>query len=402
MHVIVVGAGPSGFSLSLVLAREGIDVTLVDREKTVVDAPRAAHLMVPGIRMLRRAGVLEDVRQAGFLPKDMSWRKLDGTPVVTIEDVSKSKSPDAMTVLPLGDLGKIMLAHAEKYSNLSVKWSHRVTDVGQDENSAWVIVQKEDGTEEKIAGDFVCGCDGGTSQVRKSLFGARNFPGKTWDFQLVATNVYYPIDKFGFDDMNNIIDNENCYVVARLTNDGLWRVSYQEDVNMTYQEVVDNQAAKFEKILPGHPKPADYKLVSLNPYRMHQRCAERFRVGRICIAADAAHLCNPWGGLGLTGGFADVAGLADCLVGISTSQADHSILEKYDEVRRSIYKTFIDPISTKNFFRVAKLDPDKAVENDPFLAKWVTAKNDPVVREELDKGMSAISYDFTQHYNSKL
>jgi hypothetical protein len=124
--------------------------------------------------------------------------------------------------------------------------------------------------------------------------------------------------------MNNIIHPENCHVVARITKDGLWRVSYQEDTNLTFQQVVDNQPAKFEQLLPGHPKPGSYTLTNLNPYRLHQRCAEKFRVGRICLAADAAHLCNPWGGLGLTGG------LAECLVGIATGQADHSILDKYD------------------------------------------------------------------------
>ncbi|KAH8585599.1 hypothetical protein B0O99DRAFT_475748, partial [Bisporella sp. PMI_857] len=232
--VIVVGAGPSGFSLSLALAQEGVEVTLLERDSTVSDAPRAAHLMAPGIQILARAGVLEDVREAGFLPKNMAWRKLNGTTIVTIEDIAQSKSPEAMTVLPLGQLGKIMLAHAEKNSKISLKWGHRVIDVGQDENSAWAVIQQEDGTEKKITGDFLCGCDGGTSQVRKSLFGARNFPGKTWDVQLVATNVYYPFDKFGYDDMNNIIHPENCHVVARITKDGLWRVSYQEDTNLTF------------------------------------------------------------------------------------------------------------------------------------------------------------------------
>ena len=153
---------------------------------------------------------------------------------------------------------------------------------------------------------------------------------------------------------------------------------------MTYQEVLDNQPSHYERILPGHPKPGDYTLTNINPYRMHQRCVERFRVGRICLAADAAHLCNPWGGLGLTGGFADVTGLAECLEGIATGRADHSILDKYDEVRKSIYHTVIDPISTANFHRVSNLDPDTPVEHDAFLSLCANAKNDPVAKEKLD------------------
>jgi 2-polyprenyl-6-methoxyphenol hydroxylase-like FAD-dependent oxidoreductase len=162
-------------------------------------------------------------------------------------------------------------------------------------------------------------------------------------------------------------------------------VSYQEDKNMTFEQVVENQPAKFEQLLPGHPKPESYKLTSLNPYRLHQRCAEKFRVGRIFLAADAAHLCNPWGGLGLTGGFADVTGLSECLIGIETGQADHTILSKYDEVRRGIYNSIIDPVTTKNFHRVSMSDPDHAIENDPALAMLATLNTNPKVRQELEK-----------------
>lgn len=185
--------------------------------------------------------------------------------------------------------------------------------------------------------------------------------------------------------MNTIIHPEDCHVVARITKDGLWRVSYNEDTKLTFQEVVDNQPGKFERMLPGSPKPEEYTLVNINPYRMHQRCSDKFRVGRICLAADAAHLCNPWGGMGLTSGFADVAGLAECLEGIAAKQVDDSILDKYDEVRRTLFYSVIDPISTGNFLRVSTLDPDKALEKDHILAMCAAAKKDPKVRETLDQ-----------------
>jgi 2-polyprenyl-6-methoxyphenol hydroxylase-like FAD-dependent oxidoreductase len=97
-------------------------------------------------------------------------------------------------------------------------------------------------------------------------------------------------------------------------------------------------------MLPGHPKPGDYRLLNVGPYRIHQRCSERFRVGCICLAADAAHLCNRFGGLGFTGGLVDVGGLAECLAGINSGRADDSILDKYDEIRRELYHSVINPV----------------------------------------------------------
>lgn len=134
--------------------------------------------MATGVQIFRRASVSEDIRRTGFLPKDWTYQKLDGTPIVTIEDIAMSKSPEATIVLPIGMLGKILLAHAERHSKIFLKWSHRVVDVGQDENSAWDIIREQDGTEKRISGDFLCGCDGGTSQVRKSLLREKNSQGR--------------------------------------------------------------------------------------------------------------------------------------------------------------------------------------------------------------------------------
>ena len=191
--------------------------------------------------------------------------------------------------------------------------------------------------------------------------------------------------------MNAIADPQDGHLIARITRDGLWRVAYQEDVNMSYQDVLDNQPARYERLLLGHPKPEEYKLTNISPYKLHQRCAERFRVGRICLAGDAAHLCNPWGGLGLTGGFADVTGLAECLEGIASGLADHAILDKYDEVRRSIFRDIIDPLSTANFLRISTLGTDDAIEKDPFVAMCLAAKEDPKVKENMNKVIFPIS-----------
>lgn len=196
--------------------------------------------------------------------------------------------------------------------------------------------------------------------------------------------MYYPFEKFGYDDTNFIIHPEDYYMAAKITTDGLWRVSYGEDTRLTPEEVKAHQPAKYERMLPGNPKPGDYKLLNVGPYRIHQRCSDAFHVGRICLAADAAHLCNPFGGLGLTGGLVDVGGLAECLEGIARGQADDNILDKYDEVRRELWHSVINPISSSNFLRVSATDPETAIEKDEFLAMVETAGHDSKVRKELD------------------
>ena len=81
--------------------------------------------------------------------------------------------------------------------------------------------------------------------------------------------------------------------------------------------------------------------------------------------------------MGLTGGIADVGSLYESLVGIHTGQANDSILDKYDEVRRGIWHSIIDPGSSTNMRRLIDLDPDEAVEKDPLLKMLSQAQKNP-------------------------
>lgn len=105
--------------------------------------------------------------------------------------------------------------------------------------------------------------------------------------------MYYDFEKFGYCDSNFIIHPEHWYMAAKITKDGMWRVTYGEIPGLTQQELVARQPEKFKVMLPGHPGPGDYKLANISPYKVHQRLAKKMRVGRFLLAADAAHLCNP-------------------------------------------------------------------------------------------------------------
>lgn len=190
-------------------------------------------------------------------------------------------------------------------------------------------------------------------------------------------------------------------MAAKITQDGLYRITYGETPGLTLEEMVVRQPMKFETMLPGHPKMDEYKIVNFAPYKMHQRCAPSFRVGRFLLAADAAHLCNPWGGLGITGGFVDCGGLYDCLAGIWDGKADESILDLYSEKRIEKWKTVIDPISSENFRRVSDSDPATRYERDDFMQLLTKAEKDRPFAKELLMGPFAVRYDFTQHYKKE-
>lgn len=404
--VLIVGAGPSGLLLGVMLARASIPTLVLEASHQLDQQPRAAHYMPVAVPVLQRAGILDLIMQRGGIRLEKTtWRLPDSFERLTGLDGGVMKDIDGVDMRPvcfaLQDLLKLML---EVYLGLGgqVSWEHKVVDIGQEEggNEAWCEVETKEGRK-KITGSYVAGCDGATSRVRRSLFGDE-FPGFTWDAQIIATNTIYNVqEKFGWDDATLVIHPEHFFLAGKLNNEGLWRITYGDKPGLTREEYKSRQQEIFEKMLPGHPKPGEYEVLNWSPYKMHQRCAPSFRVGRVLLCADAAHVCNPWGGLGITGGFVDVGGLADCLVGIWEGRADDLILDLYSEKRIEKWKTIVDPITTDNFKRVSDKDPATLMERDGFLQMLKGLEHDEVqVRNFMMAGLE-LSYDFTQHYHTK-
>ncbi|KAL1620810.1 hypothetical protein SLS56_009477 [Neofusicoccum ribis] len=395
--VIVVGAGPSGLLLALLLAKKGIAVDVLEQNHDLDPSPRATHYAPPAVYELRRAGITDQLREEGFAPKTVCWRKPDFTYIAGLDGSVHDGNPDRMICLSLQRVSQIIYQHLIQHKHASVKYGHKVLSLGQDEKEAWVDVDVENEGKKRFAADYIVGCDGANSQIRRSLFGDLNFPGRTWDEQIVATNTYYDFDQFGWEDSNFIVHPEHYYMAARISRDGMWRVTYGELSGLTHEELLARQPMKFEKILPGHPKPHQYKIANISPYRIHQRMADKMRVGRFLLAADAAHLCNPFGGMGLTGGIVDVGGLYDCLAGIHDGKADDSILDKYSDIRQEKWYKLSDPISSENIRRLWK-DPETVGDEDEFLLALKRTAVDPEFSDEFQKGIYALQHDFTQYY----
>lgn len=191
--VIVVGAGPSGLLLAIMLAKKGISVEVVEASHELDQQPRAAHYGPAAMPDLRRAGVLDEIRRRGLTLNTMCWRNYDDHTVMTginndvLADVDGEDQ--RTTCLVLNELDAFLQEEFENKYNGKVSFKHKVTGIGQDENKAWVDVETPEGSK-KMEADYIIGCDGANSQVRRSLFGDLNYPGKTWDnYQIVATNV---------------------------------------------------------------------------------------------------------------------------------------------------------------------------------------------------------------------
>lgn len=163
---------------------------LLEASSQLDDRPRAAIYGPPAIPDLKRAGILDEVRRRGMTLNTLSWRRFEDHSYIAGINGSGLADVDGedlrTTCLALDELVHLMLDEFLTKYNGTVDWNHKVLGVGQDDATAWVEVETPNGRS-RVYGDYIVGCDGATSQVRKSLFD--EFPGFTWDQQVVATNV---------------------------------------------------------------------------------------------------------------------------------------------------------------------------------------------------------------------
>lgn len=367
-----VGAGPVGLLVALRLAKAGIPTTVLEMLPYVEQSPRAAVYHTVAVRELDRAGVLEDCRKVGGKGSDVCWRKVNGE---VIAEVDRRPEPGEYEVLVLGQhiLAEVIFTHYKRCKGSQVLFNHKVTEVRNSTSGASLTVETPDGVRTFNA-RYVVGADGGRSSVRR-LSGIP-FNGFTWDFNLVACNVIFPFEKYGWRGGNFIVDPDHWCLVAKLAEPGLWRCSYGELPGLTNEQLLERQPMKFEAIFPPEaPRPLKYELKMASPYKINQRCATTFHQDSILLAGDAAHLCNPFGGMGLTGGILDAGALGDVLLAVMTEGKSEALLDRYSELRRKVFNEIVDPRSQANVRRISQMDPHTVGQTDPFLKML----NDPAI-----------------------
>ncbi|OCL04081.1 FAD/NAD(P)-binding domain-containing protein [Glonium stellatum] len=399
--IVIVGAGPAGLLLALMLGQQGIPVTVLEAWGRLDERLRATQYGTPATRVFRKAGVLDEIRAAGIerFPS-ISWRKVDPeqTRITGIDLTVTKDEPDRTTVLPLNLLLKILLEHCKRQSSIEVKFEHKVIEVGQNESKAWADAVMPSNERKRFEGDYVIGCDGASSTVRQQLFG-RNWPGITWDHSLLVQNVFYDgFTEHGWSGGNYMIDPNHWGLIAERGKGGLWRVTYGDIGGLTHEQYLKRREEHFEAMFPGHPKPDQYRVEQTDQFRIHNRCVEKMRVGRILLAADAAHVCNPFGGYGLMVGVLDIDGLTDCLIGMHQRKVGDEILDKYAEIRREKFLNYVEPRSIKNMNRLRAQNPDSALRDDKFLQILAHLEKDPEEAKAFLLKFSSIEHDFKQYY----
>jgi 3-(3-hydroxy-phenyl)propionate hydroxylase len=195
-QVIIIGAGPVGLFLALKIAQQGIKVIVLENETDIVKSPRAISYRCSKneansryfplvVNEMAKVGMADDLLEIGVKNTEgVYFRTPYGKSNEVLARMQWSKIPkeglkyDFVAVnLGQDDLAAIMLKHARKYDTFEVKWSHRFAGVKQDETGVIVCAVTAQG-EKFFKADWLIGCDGAGSAVRRAL--CIPFEGHTW------------------------------------------------------------------------------------------------------------------------------------------------------------------------------------------------------------------------------
>jgi 3-(3-hydroxy-phenyl)propionate hydroxylase len=339
--VLIVGAGPVGLINGLLLARQGVRVTVIDEAPGIVDSPRAMSYAWSILDALDYHGLLTPFQAKGFPINGRGFFVFNTREwIVHKFDCLRGWAHHPYT-LTLGQelLAEILLNLLEEQPTAQVLWNTRFVGVRQDPQKVSVEIER-DGKPETLEASWLIGCDGGRSPVRKAL--DLSFDGVTWPRRFVATNMYHTgLTKEDWP-ASYIVDTEYGAVIAKINQNNLWRVTFSEPESMPREGVEERIDAFAKKALP----QGSYELTLHSIYSMHQRTAPKYRVGRVLLAGDAAHVTNPTSGFGLMGGMYDSFCLAEALGAVIMKKHDDEILDRYAKARRDVFLSVTSPISS--------------------------------------------------------
>jgi 3-(3-hydroxy-phenyl)propionate hydroxylase len=335
--VVIVGAGPTGVTAATLLAQYGIGALVLDRWADVYVQPRAVHLDDEVYRVLARLGIAEEF--AAISRPAEGLRLLDPAMRVLAEwqretTLSVNGFPQA-NMFDQPALETLLRANLKNHPNVELRGDVEVTGVAErsDGRIRVIFVDRADGSEHSVDADYVLGCDGANSIVRKHIGSAMR--DMRFEQRWLVIDVATDAELDQWEGVHQVCDPVRAGTYMRI---GPTR--YRWEFRLLPGESADDfrtlDALK-PLMSPWISRAGDdeLELIRVTEYTFRARIADRWRRGNIFLLGDAAHLTPPFIGQGLGAGVRDAMNLAWKLAGVVTGDLPGSALDSYEQERIS-------------------------------------------------------------------
>jgi 2-polyprenyl-6-methoxyphenol hydroxylase-like FAD-dependent oxidoreductase len=379
--VFIVGGGPVGLAMGLLLDRFGIDAVIVEKSPTTTDHPKSRGCWVRTMELFRLWGIEQAIRDRGLQDKSDMFVQVES---IAGREISRSRpepnlgQTPAWKSLVAQDAVEEEIYKVIEHSNL-VQVNFSTEFVGFEEVEDGVICEirsVETGRSEHWHAKYLLACDGAGSRTRRAAGIEMEGPATL----AVLLNEYWrgDLSRFplareaaGFQVYCNKPGVPERAGILNTNGRDRWlsiiQIGWEKDERprpWTDAEMIE--------IIRAHTGVPDLEVTLLNRsiWRMSRQVAKTFRSRRVFVVGDAAHRFPPTGGFGLNSGVQDAHNLAWKLVYVLRGQASEKLLDSYDVERRPVAQSNAD-FSYGNMIRFRRIDDAVRSGNEDRIRFWV-------------------------------
>ncbi|MEW6304884.1 MAG: FAD-dependent monooxygenase [Verrucomicrobiota bacterium] len=386
-QVLIIGAGPTGLTMACELARHGVSFRVVDKLASPSEISRAFLIHARTLEIFENMGIASEFVQRGLKIHDANLYAEGKRLVHLALDDLDSGFPYSLS-LPQHETEKILNEFLGRLG-ARVERNLRLDHFRQDDSGVTAVIRRLDGKDEVVRANWLVACDGSQSTVRNML--ALPFEGTDvveHGFLLADLKVKWKLPN---DEMHSFFSEDGVVVVIPMPS-GCHRIV----VNLPDSEPhVDERPPTLDEIrdLLERRGVKDIKIshpVWLSRFYIHHRMVTDYRVGRVFLAGDAAHLHSPVGGQGMNTGIQDAYNLAWKIGLVEKGAGQPRILDSYQAERQAVARALL--AATAKTTRVATLRHPvvQAIRNR--VAGFLTGFD--VVQSRLTRGLAMIGLNY--------
>lgn len=357
-NVLIVGAGPSGMTMALALAKFGIASVVVDRRAENLSTPRAHALNPRTLEIFSALDIDVNALKSIATPVEEScWVRfvdtLSGDEYGKLPYERMHQSDDLPTPWPLfniaqPDVEAVMQSYIDKEELIEVIRPCQWQSCQQHPEGVESILQDQQGNELRIFSRYLIGADGAGSPVRESQGIKMEGMGIVHDFVMIQFKA----------DLSEIVKDKPGILYWTLQNDcnGTF-IAFNQRNNWVFMYPYDSSGADISYFTKEKCRDIVIKAIGQNDINVEilsnggwglgSQVADQYSHNNVFLVGDSAHRYPPTGGLGLNTGVGDAHNLAWKMAGVLKGWAWPGLLDSYHTERQKVAQNNAD-FSTEN------------------------------------------------------